>query len=64
MIGQGSFGRVFLVRLVGGGGIFLNESGSVSSGNEEERGFFAMKVLRKEDVARRYQVRTNNMHVG
>lgn len=50
VIGQGSFGRVFLVRLVGGAGLLLHDE------NTDGGTFFAMKVLRKPDVARRHQV--------
>lgn len=50
---------MFLVRLVGGGGVLLDEGNGTSSSDDAgdtHACFFAMKVLRKTDVARRHQV--------
>lgn len=54
VIGQGSFGRVFLVRRAGGAGLFLHHHHHDQEG--DAGAFYAMKVLRKVDVARRHQV--------
>ena len=74
VIGQGSFGRVFLVRLIGGSGVLPSACAATAGGDagageaapQEDEGYgglkeadmiYAMKVLRKVDVARRQQVR-------